>query len=133
MKYSIPFFITVTNHLLVKINIENQSFCFLVDTGASASCIDQNVLQQLAIETTPIAFQIASANAHFTDSCKTQPINISLGQYQTKREFVSMDMQFINQALAQQSVEPVFGIMGADWLISENAVIDFVTKQLTFR
>ena len=43
-KYSIPFKILSTNHIIIDAAVNNVAGKFLIDTGASNSCIDLNKL-----------------------------------------------------------------------------------------
>ena len=41
-KYSIPFKILTTNHIIIDATVNNMNGKFLIDTGASNSCVDLN-------------------------------------------------------------------------------------------
>ncbi|NBS20101.1 MAG: acid protease, partial [Flavobacteriia bacterium] len=44
--------------------------------------------------------------------------------------FVLLDMQHINNTLAHENVAPIDGILGADFLRKNKAIIDYGSKTL---
>ncbi|MEC7619743.1 MAG: hypothetical protein VX714_03295, partial [Bacteroidota bacterium] len=47
-----------------------------------------------------------------------------------KQAFVLLDMQHINATLMNENVEPINGILGADFLKKNHAIIDYKNKVL---
>jgi hypothetical protein len=44
--------------------------------------------------------------------------------------FILFDLSHVNEALSQQKIKPVDGIIGADVLLKGNAIIDYPNQYL---
>lgn len=130
--FSLPFEITATNHLLIELRINDYPSIFLVDTGASASCIDLSMVEILQLNTSEFNYQMSSANADIEQPILTESILMQSGDFKHRTTLIAIDMSTINASLHPMHIGPVNGILGTDVLMELGAIIDFNQKKLFF-
>ena len=115
-----------TQHLLIKVKVNGIPGNFILDTGASNTCVGLENLEKYRLEATDYGSFAASA------SSTTMYAKISKGNYlqigswkQMPSTFILFDLSHVNEALSQQKIKPVDGIIGADVLLKGNAIIDY--------
>ena len=127
----INFKISKTNHLLLSASINGVKGDFILDTGASNSCVgfEEADLFKLTAENSKTKAAGAGAIDMFTKSAHRNLLKI--GRW-TDDDFnlVIFDLSHVNIALQQHKAKKVQGIIGADVLIRGKAVIDYENKVL---
>lgn len=122
---------TVTNHLEIKANLNGVSGRFILDTGASSSCVGFEVAEKFNLVTQDSDVKAAGAGSTTLKTQKSLKNNITIGKWQyTKLPLVVFDMTHVNSALNAQDVVSVDGIIGADILKKGKAVIDYKNLNL---
>lgn len=123
--------LTKTNHFEVKAVINGVKGLFILDTGASNSCIDFKDV--ILFKLNAKASNIKAAGAGTTDILtQTASKNtIKIGKWKnTNATLVLFDLTHVNTALTMHDVKPVNGIIGADILKIGKAIIDYNKKYL---
>lgn len=115
-----------TGHYKFSVKVNEISGEFILDTGASISCIGtvEAAFFNLISEKSEIKAAGAGAIDMETHSTKSKSLKIGtikLSYY----DFVLFDLIHVNQALEQVNETPVHGIIGADILKKLHAVIDY--------
>lgn len=120
-----------TQHLLVKVKVNGVSGNFILDTGASNTCVGFESIDKYRLEVKDYESFAASA------SSTTMQAKISNGNYlqigswkQLPATFILFDLTHVNEALWQQKIKPVDGIIGADVLLNGKAIIDYPNQYL---
>ncbi|WP_299249503.1 aspartyl protease family protein [uncultured Lacinutrix sp.] len=123
--------LTQTNHFEVRASINGVKGLFILDTGASNSCIGfedvdffnlkakASNIKAAGAGATDMLTQTASKNTIKIDSWKS--LNLTL---------VLFDLTHVNTALTMHNAKPVNGIIGADVLKKGKAIIDYNKKYL---
>lgn len=122
----INFKVSKTQHLLVKASINGVKGNFILDTGASNSCVgfESIALFQLTAGNSTTKAAGAGATGMFTQIAKDNILQ--LGRWKdTEFHLVIFDMSHVNEALRQYKAKPVQGIIGADVLLQGKAIIDY--------
>ena len=122
----IKFKISKTQHLLIKASINGVKGSFILDTGASNSCVGFEVVElfQLNPGTSKTKAAGAGATDMFTQIAKNN--TLQLGRWKSNDfHLVIFDLSHVNQALTQHKAKPVQGIIGADVLLNGKAIIDY--------
>jgi len=122
----IKFKVTKTQHLLVRATINGVKGNFILDTGASNSCVgfEAVVLFGLVAGKSKTQASGAGASGMFTQLAKNN--KLQLGTWKHKEfPLVIFDLSHVNEALTQHKVKPVHGIIGADILLQGKAIIDY--------
>lgn len=126
----IKFKILKTQHLLVRVKVNGLPGNFILDTGASNTCIGFESIEKYRLEATDYSSLAASASS--TMQAKISKGNfLQIGSWkQLPSTFILFDLSHVNEALSQQKIDPVDGIIGADVLLKGNAIIDYPNQYL---
>ncbi len=122
----VPLALTDTNHFEIKAKINGISGRFILDTGASNTCVgmDKAELFKLAAEQSEV--KAAGAGAREMETLVSEENSIEIGGWKLKKQqIVLFDLVHVNQALIDHQALPVDGIIGADILKSAKAIIDY--------
>lgn len=122
----IKFKISKTQHLLIKGKINGVEGNFILDTGASNSCVGFEGIQHFELIAADSETKAAGAGGTGMDTQTSLKNNLKLGRWSTKTfALVIFDMSHVNEALQQYKAKPVHGIIGADVLIKGKAIVDY--------
>jgi predicted aspartyl protease len=130
----INFKVSKTQHLLIKASINGVKGNFILDTGASNSCVGFESIEHFELTAGKSKTKAAGAGATgmFTQLAKDN--TIQLGKWKNKKlHVVIFDLSHVNEALTQHKAKPVHGIIGADVLLNGKAVIDYYNHCLYLR
>lgn len=122
----VKFKISKTQHLLIKAKINGIEGSFILDTGASNSCVDFEGISHFALSASDSDTKAAGAGATGMLTQTSVKNTLKMGRWSTKDfGLVIFDMSHVNEALRQYKAKPVHGIIGADILMKGKAVIDY--------
>lgn len=122
----VKFKVSKTQHLLIKAKINGITGDFILDTGASNSCIGFESVEYFNIiaKDSPTTATGAGATGMYTQMATDNLLQLS--HWKTKDfSLVIFDMSHVNMALQQYKAKPVHGIIGADILLKGKAIIDY--------
>ena len=127
----IKFKVTKTNHLLISATINGVKGKFILDTGASNSCVDfENVPHfKLNAADSPTKAAGAGAIGMLTQLANKNIIKIGSWSFDDL-SLVVFDLSHVNTALVEHKAKPVQGIIGADVLLEGKAIIDYPSSCL---
>ncbi|UOK43388.1 MULTISPECIES: retropepsin-like aspartic protease [Flavobacterium] len=122
----IKFKVSKTQHLLIKAKINGVEGDFILDTGASNSCIGFESVEHFNItaKDSPTKAAGAGATGMYTQMATDNLLQLS---HWKNKDFslVIFDMSHVNLALRQYKAKSVHGIIGADILLKGKAIIDY--------
>ena len=122
----IKFTVLKTQHLLIKGKINGVLGNFILDTGASNSCVGFESIEHFKLDAQFSETKAAGAGAIGIDTQLAKNNEIQLGRWKNKKfHLIVFDMSHVNQALVQYKTKPVDGIIGADILLKGKAIIDY--------
>jgi len=132
MRCIIPFQRIETEHICCHLTINEQAGFFLIDTGASNSCVAK--MRQEFYQLTPKEKPTEAAGAG-TEKLEAQKMEDALwksldGQLLGEFPVMLLDLESINTTLANQGAPVIDGIIGADLLVELKAVIDYKAMKL---
>lgn len=115
-----------TGHYQLSLKINNQQGDFILDTGASTSCIGFNSVTYFNMNTEESEIKAAGAGAvdMVTRIAKNNKLNIG-NRILHNLDVILFDLSHVNSALEQADEMQVHGILGADLLKRLRAVIDY--------
>lgn len=122
----IRFKVTKTQHLLIKATINGVRGNFILDTGASNSCVGFECIELFGLTASKSKTKAAGAGATgmFTQLAKDNQLQI--GRWKSSNfHLVVFDLSHVNEALTQYKSKPVQGIIGADILLEGKGIIDY--------
>ncbi|MEX0314663.1 MAG: retropepsin-like aspartic protease [Allomuricauda sp.] len=128
---SIPLVLTETNHFEISAKINGISGRFILDTGASNTCVGMDKIDFFKMVSEVSEIKAAGAGATEMETLVSSKNRIQIGDWKKKKQkIVLFDLVHVNQALTSHNSLPVDGIIGADVLKKGNAVIDYDKKNL---
>ncbi|KAB7529145.1 acid protease [Flagellimonas olearia] len=127
----IPLTLTETNHFEIAAKINGVTGRFILDTGASNTCVgmDKTAFFNMVSEASDV--KAAGAGATEMETLVSTKNKIKIGDWKKSRlKIVLFDLVHVNKALTSHNALPVDGIIGADILKKGKAVIDYDKKSL---
>ncbi|MDT0605736.1 retropepsin-like aspartic protease family protein [Croceitalea rosinachiae] len=130
----IPLVLTETNHFEVSAKINGVSGRFILDTGASNTCIGIDKIEFFNLISEASEVKAAGAGATEMETLVSNKNRVQLGHWSKKKQkIVLFDLVHVNEALTAHKALPVDGIIGADILKKGKAVIDYDKRCLYLR
>ncbi len=129
---TISFLLTSSNHILIECEINYVLGVFIVDTGASNSCINYLSASKFNAEFKKSNETAASATNEINETYYSKNNILKIGDFQ-KNDFdlVLFDMTFINNSLKEKGNSDVDGIIGGDILNELNVCINYKKKEIS--
>ena len=123
--------VTKTRHLVCRARINGLKAILLIDTGASNSCIALSEKEKFNIKEKGNPFKASGAGKDKVEAVFGHKCNLILGRHTVgKHPFVLLDMQYINSSLIRENTKPIDGILGADFLKKNRALINYGNNTL---
>lgn len=127
----VKFKILKTQHLVLKAKVNGVSGLFILDTGASNTCLGFESVAKFNLNPENSSTMAASASSAdlYTKLAKDNKVQLSTWKT-TGFTFVVFDLSHVNAVLSNYKVKPVDGIIGADILLKGKAIIDYSNHYL---
>lgn len=123
--------LTKTNHFEILATINKQKGIFILDTGASSSCVGFEAIERFNLKVKDSEIKAAGAGATNMTTQLSKKNTVKIGKW--KKENLSLilfDLTHVNTALTNHNSTPVDGIIGADILKKGKGIIDYDKKHL---
>lgn len=115
-----------TNHFEVKARLNGVKGRFILDTGASNSCLDITLADQFKLKVEESETKAAGAGAIGMETKIASSNTIKFKGWKFKKfSLVLLDLTHVNTALTEHNAKAVHGIIGADILERGEAIIDY--------
>ena len=122
----IQFKVSKTQHLLIKAMINGVKGNFILDTGASSSCVGYESVEKFNLNAKDSKTKASGAGANSMDTQFSKNNKLQVGNWKEKEfNLVIFNLSHVNFALTQHKAKPVDGIIGADILLKGKAIIDY--------
>lgn len=122
----INFKVSKTQHLLIKATINDVAGNFILDTGASNSCVGFEGIDKFGLKAGKSKTKASGAGATGMLTQLAKNNSLQIGRWKTEGlHLIIFDMEHVNEALQQHKAKPVDGIIGADILLDGKAIIDY--------
>jgi hypothetical protein len=120
-----------TNHLELKGKINGIKGRFILDTGASNSCVGLDMIDYFNLDTEESETKAAGAGATDMETLQSENNLLKIGDWKTNKcHLVLFNLSHVNTALTDHYANKVHGIIGADILLKGKAFIDYSNKTL---
>jgi hypothetical protein len=119
-----------TKHYSLTATINGKSGRFILDTGASSSCICISLEKNFNIISKETIEKASSATSEINNTKISKNNTIQIGKWENKINLITFDMSHINRALNEKKIESVSGIIGADILKKSKAILDYKSDKL---
>ena len=122
---------TSTNHFEMKVKINGIKGRFILDTGASSSCVGFDEIKRFKLETKESKIKAAGAGASEMETREAHGNTCEIGSWKyAALNLVLFNLTHVNTALKNHGAKTVHGIIGADILKKGDAIIDYKKKRL---
>ena len=123
--------LTKTNHFEIRATINGVKGIFILDTGASNSCVGFESVDLFKLQTEESEIKAAGAGATDMETKLSEKNKIKIGKWKNdKLALILFNLTHVNTALVNHKSKPVDGIIGADILKKGKAIIDYNKKYL---
>ena len=130
-KSIISFELTDSNHIQIECVLNNKSGIFLIDTGASNSCVNYLAASKFNINFEESYETASSATNKISETYYSKNNILKIGDCQKNDfELVLFDMTFINNSLIKKGIPVLDGIIGSDILNEFNTCINYRKKEI---
>ena len=119
-----------TKHYLIEANVNSIKGRFILDTGASNSCICISLEDKFKVISKESKEKASSATSQMTYTKISKSNAIHIGKWEDKINLITFDMSHINNALSEKKIDPIDGIIGADILKKSKAILDYKSNKL---
>ena len=122
----VHFTIINTNHIIIDCKINGINGKFILDTGASNSCIDLLSADKFDLSYKKFKEKTSSASNIIKETFHSKQNTLEIAKLKkTNFEFILFDMKHINDSLNEKEIHSIDGIIGGDFLAEHNAVINY--------
>ena len=123
--------LTKTNHFEIKATINGVKGLFILDTGASSSCVGFEAVDTFKLKAKDSDVKAAGAGATDMMTQLSKKNKVKIGKWKKEKvALILFNLTHVNTALTAHNAKPVDGIIGADILKSAKAIIDYDKKYL---
>ena len=123
--------LTKTNHFEMRATINGIKGLFILDTGASSSCVGFEGIDRFKLKVKASNILAAGAGAIGMETKMSRKNKVKIGKWNhNKVVLVLFNLTHVNTALINHNARPVDGIIGADILKKGKAIIDYEKKYL---
>ena len=119
-----------TNHYSLEVKINGIKGKFILDTGASKSCICTSLENNFNIISKETIEKASSATNEINNTKISKNNTIQIGKWENKINLIIFDMSHINHVLNEKNIDSVSGIIGADILKKSKAILDYKSNKL---
>lgn len=127
----VPLKLTKTNHFEIKAIINGVKGLFILDTGASSSCVDFDAIKTFRLSAKDSEVKAAGAGATDMTTQISKKNTLKIGKWKNdKTVLILFNLTHVNTALLNHDSRAVDGIIGADILKKGKAIIDYEKRNL---
>ena len=122
---------TKTNHFEIKAKINGKKGTFILDTGASSSCVGFESIDTFNLDVEDSDIKAVGAGDSNMTTQISKKNKVSIGKWKNNKiVIVLFNLSHVNTGLINHNANPVDGIIGADILRKGKAIIDYDKKYL---
>ena len=128
--FSVNLIFLKTKHYLIKAKINGISGEFILDSGASNSCVCITKENKFKLESKKSKIRASSATSEMSNTSISKKNSMAIGKWKDLINLITFDMSHINHTLNEKEIESVDGIIGADVLKKSKGILDFKSNKL---
>ncbi|WP_299128200.1 retropepsin-like aspartic protease [uncultured Winogradskyella sp.] len=122
---------TKTHHFEIKASINGVNGRFILDTGASSSCVGFEAIDRFNLKVKDSDIKATGAGASNMQTKISKSNTLKIGKWKKNRiSIILFNLSHVNTGLINHNADPVDGIIGADILKKGKAIIDYEKKYL---
>lgn len=123
--------LTKTNHFEIRATINGVKGRFILDTGASSSCVGFEAIERFKLKVIDSEIMAVGAGASNMQTKLSKSNTLKIGNWKKQRvALILFNLTHVNQGLLNHNADAVDGIIGADILKKGKGIIDYDKKCL---
>lgn len=123
--------LTKTNHFEIIARINGKKGLFILDTGASSSCVGFDAIDTFNLKVKDSEIKAVGAGDSNMETQISKRNKVKIGKWKKDRVvLILFNLTHVNEGLVNHNSNPVDGIIGADILKKGKAIIDYDKKYL---
>lgn len=119
-----------TKHYLIEAKINGINGEFILDSGASNSCICITKENKFKLQSIKSKISASSATSEMSNTNISKKNSLIIGKWKYIIDLVTFDMSHINKTFNEKEIESVDGIIGADVLKKSKAILNYKSNKL---
>lgn len=129
--YSVDFKIISTNHVIIEVFVNSVKGFFIIDNGASHSCIDINKSEKFNLKYKVSNESASSATQEINETFISKKNEIKFENIKSIiHDFILFNMSHIHKTILDKDEIDIDGLIGADFLIKHKCIIDFELNKI---
>ena len=122
---------TKTNHFEIRATINGVKGRFILDTGASSSCVGFEAIERFKLKVIDSEIMAIGAGASNMQTKLSKSNTLKIGNWKKQRvALILFNLTHVNLGLLKHNADAVDGIIGADILKKGKGIIDYDKKYL---
>ncbi|MDA8768668.1 retroviral-like aspartic protease family protein [Winogradskyella sp.] len=123
--------LTKTNHFEIRATINGVKGRFILDTGASSSCVGFEAIERFKLKVIDSEIMAVGAGASNMQTKLSKSNTLKIGNWKKQRvALILFNLTHVNLGLLKHNADAVDGIIGADILKKGKGIIDYDKKYL---
>ena len=123
--------LTKTNHFEIRATINGVKGRFILDTGASSSCVGFEAIERFKLKVIDSEIMAVGAGASNMQTILSKSNTLKIGNWKKQRvALILFNLTHVNLGLLKHNADAVDGIIGADILKKGKGIIDYDKKYL---
>jgi hypothetical protein len=123
--------LTKTNHFEIRATINSVKGRFILDTGASSSCVGFEAIERFKLKVIDSEIMAVGAGAYNMQTKLSKSNTLKIGNWKKQRvALILFNLAHVNLGLLKHNADAVDGIIGADILKKGKGIIDYDKKYL---
>ena len=127
---SVNLILLKTKHYIIEAKINGINGKFILDSGASNSCVCNTKEYKFKLDTKISKISASSATSEISQTSISKKNSVMIGKWKYTIDLVTFDMSHINHAFNEKEIQSVDGLIGADVLKKSKAILDFKSNKL---
>ena len=119
-----------TKHYLIEAKINGINGEFILDSGASNSCVCTTQENKFKLETKKSKISASSATSEMYNTSISKKNFIVISKWEGLIDLVTFDMSHINKTFNEKEIKSVDGIIGENNKKKSKAIIDYKSNKL---
>lgn len=121
-------------HLITAVEINGVAGDMIIDTGASVTVIDQKLVPDGETTETNIEMQSGGVSGHISNVQVIRINKFKIGRTNLKdMQVAAIDLDYVNEMYAKHLNRKVVGLLGCDFCVKHQAIIDYPEKTLSWK
>jgi len=125
----VPFKISRSGHQVVIVTFKGKPMRLVIDSAAGANVVDIDSAERLGIKAIGKRKDTSGLGTSSHKTINLTPFKVFLGDAAVVLEAIGLDLKHVKSAGGKGGLD---GLLGAPFLISHRATIDFQSKSLSF-